>query len=79
MVFDRVKEKRIQPKEESYWICGPYSKVVKEGDEAMPEIQRLIIEEKQIEEHKLLGRKLMRYPVGHQKSSPNLLTYLNLE
>lgn len=67
MVFGTVAEERIQLNEDTYWSGGPYSTVVKGGHEALPEIQRLVFEERYFEAHDLFGRKLMGYPVEQQK------------
>lgn len=67
MVFGTVAEERIQLNEDTYWSGGPYSTVVKGGAKALPEIQRLVFEEKYFEAHDLFGRKLMGYPVEQQK------------
>ena len=67
MVFGTVNEERIQLNEETFWSGGPYSTVVKDGYKALPEIQRLVFQEKLLEAHNLFGRNLMGYPVEQQK------------
>lgn len=67
MVFGTVAEERIQLNEDTYWSGGPYSTVVRGGSKALPEIQRLVFQEKYFEAHDLFGRKLMGYPVEQQK------------
>ncbi len=67
MVFGTLAEERIQLNEDTYWSGGPYSTVVKGGYQALPEIQRLVFEDKYLEAHDLFGRKLMGYPVEQQK------------
>lgn len=67
MVFGKYREERIQLNEETYWTGGPYSTVVKGGHTVLPEIQRLVFEEKYLEAHNLFGRHLMGYPVEQQK------------
>jgi len=67
MVFGSVLEERIQLNEETYWSGGPYSTVVNGGRKALPEIQRLVFEERFLEAHNLFGRNLMGYPVEQQK------------
>ncbi len=67
MVFGGVPEERIQLNEETYWTGGPYSTVVKGGYTVLPEIQKLVFEEKMLEAHNLFGRHLMGYPVEQQK------------
>ena len=46
MVFGKNGEERIQLNEETYWSGGPYSTVVKGGYKVLPEIQKLVFEEK---------------------------------
>ena len=67
MVFGRSGEERIQLNEETYWSGGPYSTVVKRGYKVLPEIQKLVFEEKYLAAHNLFGRHLMGYPVEQQK------------
>ncbi len=67
MVFGGVPEERIQFNEETYWTGGPYSTAVTGGNKVLPEIQRLVFEEKMVEAHNLFGRHLMGYPVEQQK------------
>jgi len=67
MVFGKNGEERIQLNEETYWSGGPYSTVVKDGYTVLPEIQKLVFEEKYLEAHNLFGRKLMGYPVEQMK------------
>ncbi len=67
MVFGKSGEERIQLNEETYWSGGPYSTVVKDGNKVLPEIQKLVFEEKYLEAHNLFGRNLMGYPVEQQK------------
>ncbi|MFZ9388048.1 MAG: glycoside hydrolase family 95 protein [Chitinophagaceae bacterium] len=67
MVFGKNREERIQFNEETYWSGGPYSTVVKGGYKVLPEIQKLVFEEKYLEAHNLFGRNLMGYPVEQQK------------
>ncbi len=67
MVFGKYGEERIQLNEETYWSGGPYSTVVKGGAGVLPQIQKLVFEEKYLEAHNLYGRNLMGYPVEQQK------------
>ncbi len=67
MVFGKNGEERIQLNEETYWSGGPYSTVVKSGYKVLPEIQKLVFEEKYLDAHNLFGRNLMGYPVEQQK------------
>ncbi len=67
MVFGKNGEERIQLNEETYWSGGPYSTVVKGGHKVLPEIQKLVFEEKYLAAHNLFGRNLMGYPVEQQK------------
>ncbi len=67
MVFGKNKEERIQLNEETYWSGGPYSTVVKGGYKVLPEIQKLVFEEKYLAAHNLFGRNLMGYPVEQMK------------
>ncbi len=67
MVFGKNGEERIQLNEETYWSGGPYSTVVKGGYKVLPEIQKLVFEEKYLAAHNLFGRNLMGYPVEQQK------------
>ena len=67
MVFGKTSEERIQLNEETYWSGGPYSTVVKDGYKVLPEIQKLVFEEKYLAAHNLFGRHLMGYPVEQQK------------
>lgn len=67
MVFGANKEERIQLNEETYWSGGPYSTVVPGGYKVLPEIQKLVFQEKYLAAHNLFGRKLMGYPVEQMK------------
>jgi len=67
MVFGKNGEERIQLNEETYWSGGPYSTVVKGGYKVLPEIQKLVFEEKYLAAHNLFGRNLMGYPVEQMK------------
>jgi alpha-L-fucosidase 2 len=67
MVFGKNGEERIQLNEETYWSGGPYSTVVKGGYKVLPEIQKMVFEEKYLDAHNLFGRNLMGYPVEQQK------------
>ena len=67
MVFGKNGEERIQLNEETYWSGGPYSTVVKGGYKVLPEIQKLVFEEKYLAAHNLFGRNLMGYPIEQQK------------
>lgn len=67
MVFGKYGEERIQLNEETYWSGGPYSTVVKGGNKVLPQIQKMVFEEKYLEAHNLFGRNLMGYPVEQQK------------
>ncbi|MBK8609299.1 MAG: glycoside hydrolase family 95 protein [Chitinophagaceae bacterium] len=67
MVFGKNGEERIQLNEETYWSGGPYSTVVKGGYKVLPEIQKMVFEEKYLEAHNLFGRYLMGYPVEQMK------------
>lgn len=67
MVFGRNGEERIQLNEETYWSGGPYSTVVKGGYKVLPDIQKLVFEEKYLAAHNLFGRNLMGYPVEQMK------------
>jgi alpha-L-fucosidase 2 len=67
MVFGNNGEERIQLNEETYWSGGPYSTVVKGGYKVLPQIQKLVFEEKYLAAHNLFGRNLMGYPVEQMK------------
>jgi len=67
MVFGKNGEERIQLNEETYWSGGPYSTLVKGGYKVLPEIQKLVFEEKYLAAHNLFGRNLMGYPVEQMK------------
>ena len=67
MVFGKNGEERIQLNEETYWTGGPYSTVVENGYKVLPQIQKLVFEEKYLQAHNLFGRYLMGYPVEQQK------------
>lgn len=67
MVFGKHGEERIQLNEETYWSGGPYSTVAKGGHKVLPEIQKLVFEEKYLAAHNLFGRHLMGYPVEQMK------------
>jgi alpha-L-fucosidase 2 len=67
MVFGKNREERIQLNEETYWSGGPYSTVMKGGYKVLPEIQKLVFEEKYLAAHNLFGRNTMGYPVEQMK------------
>ena len=65
--MEKNGEERIQLNEETYWSGGPYSTVVKDGYKVLPQIQKLVFEEKYLAAHNLFGRNLMGYPVEQMK------------
>ncbi|PWU05059.1 MAG: alpha-L-fucosidase [Bacteroidetes bacterium] len=67
MVYGKKFEEQIQFNEDTYWTGGPYSTVVKGGYKVLPQIQKLVFEQKFLEAHNLFGRYLMGYPVEQQK------------
>jgi alpha-L-fucosidase 2 len=67
MVFGKNGEERIQLNEETYWSGGPYSTVVPGGYKVLPEIQKMVFQEKYLPAHNLFGRNLMGYPVEQMK------------
>ena len=64
MVFGKNGEERIQLNEETYWSGGPYSTVVKGGYKVLPEIQKLVFEEKYLEAHNLYWQTFDGLPGG---------------
>ncbi len=67
MVSGAVFEEVIQFNEDTYWSGGPYSSVVPGGYRILPEIQRLVFENRHLEAHNLFGRNLMGAPVEQMK------------
>ncbi len=67
MVFGKTDEERLQLNEDTYWTGGPYSTTVRGGAEALPDLRRLIFEERFKEAHVLFGRRFLGYPVEQQK------------
>ena len=67
MIYGKKLEEQIQFNEDTYWTGGPYSTVVKGGYKVLPQIQKLVFEQKYLEAHNLFGRYLMGYPVEQQK------------
>ena len=58
MVFGGVKEERLQLNEDSLWSGGPQESDNPEALAALPEIRRLLFEEKYAEANALTNRKL---------------------
>lgn len=70
MVFGDPKSERIQFNEDTYWSGGPYSTVKEGGAKMLPEIQKLVFEEKWQEAQKIFSRSMLGYPVEQQKYQP---------
>jgi alpha-L-fucosidase 2 len=70
MVFGRTDEEEIDINEDTYWTGGPYSTVVKEASESLPQIQKLIFDEQYRKAHELFSRTMLGYPVEQQKYQP---------
>ncbi|MGO9305778.1 MAG: glycoside hydrolase N-terminal domain-containing protein, partial [Candidatus Korobacteraceae bacterium] len=62
MVMGGTEEERIQLNEETPWTGAPYDPTTSGGPQALPEIRRLVFEEKYLQAHDLFGRKMMGYP-----------------
>lgn len=67
MLSGAVLEEFIQFNDDTYWSGGPYSTVVPGGYQVLPEIQRLVFENRHLEAHNLFGRNLMGAPVEQMK------------
>jgi alpha-L-fucosidase 2 len=62
MVMGGTEQERIQLNEETLWTGAPYDPTTFDGPEALPEIRRLVFEDKYLQAHDLFGRKMMGYP-----------------
>lgn len=67
MYFGNVYNDRMQFNEDTYWTGGPYTTVVKGGYKMLPEIQKLLFENRPVEAHLMFGRYLLGSPVEQQK------------
>ncbi|MBC8095385.1 MAG: glycoside hydrolase N-terminal domain-containing protein [Akkermansiaceae bacterium] len=82
MVFGDVNEERLQLNEDTLWAGGPYDPVNPEAKAALPEVRRLIFEEKYSEAARLIGAKVMSKPLGqmpYQTVGDLLLTFPDVE
>lgn len=70
MVFGETVQERIQLNEETIWTGGPYDPSTTTGAKALPEIRRLVFEDKYLRAHKLFGRTMMGRPVEQMKYQP---------
>ena len=62
MVFGGVNQERLQLNEETVWDGVPTDYTNPEALEALPEVQRLLFEGKNVEAKKLAGKKMMGRP-----------------
>ncbi|VGO11734.1 hypothetical protein PDESU_00280 [Pontiella desulfatans] len=77
MVFGGVNEERLQLNEETVWDGVPTDYTNPEAFEALPEVQRLLFEGKNVEAKKLAGNKMMGRP--HKVKSYQTLCDLLLD
>jgi alpha-L-fucosidase 2 len=78
MVFGGVNHERLQLNEDTLWAGGPYDPVNPQAREALPEVRRLIFEQKYSDATKLIGEKVISRPVGqmpYQTAGDLLLTF----
>jgi len=62
MVFGKTERERIQLNEQTIWTGQPYDPTISGGAKALPEIQKLVFEEKFYDAEKLFARKMMGKP-----------------
>ena len=64
MVFGRIGQERLQLNEDTLWSGGPYTPDSPEALTALPEVRRLIAEERYKEATDLAGAKMMARPLS---------------
>lgn len=70
MVFGGVSRERLQLNEDTLWAGGPYDPNNPEALAALPEVRRLIFENKYAEAHRLIGEKMMARPLQQMPYQP---------
>jgi alpha-L-fucosidase 2 len=63
MVFGGIENERIQLNEDTLWSGGPYDPANPNAATALPEIRRLIADEKYLEAQNLIQQKFMSQPM----------------
>jgi alpha-L-fucosidase 2 len=63
MVFGSPTRERLQLNEDTLWAGGPYDPTSPDAPAALPEVRRLIFEERYKEAHDLIGQKIMARPL----------------
>jgi len=63
MVFGGADEERLQLNEDTLWSGGPYHPVNPQARVALPEVRRLLVEQRFAEAHDLANAKLMARPL----------------
>ena len=63
MVFGGVREERLQLNEGTLWAGGPYDPASPEALAALPEVRRLIFENKYKQAERLISEKVMARPL----------------
>jgi alpha-L-fucosidase 2 len=64
MVFGGIVHERLQLNEDTLWAGRPYDPVNPEAREALPEVRRLLAEQKYADAAKLVDAKVMSKPLG---------------
>ena len=67
MVFGGVVTEQLQLNEGTLWAGGPYNPVNPQAKDALPEVRRLLFEEKFDEAKKLVNEKLIGTPKGQMQ------------
>jgi len=62
MVFGNAENERIQLNEQTIWTGGPYDPTLPGGAKALPEVRRLVFEDKFFEAEALFARSMMGKP-----------------
>jgi alpha-L-fucosidase 2 len=70
MVYGGIALEQIQLNEETLWTGSPYDPSNPKGQEALPEIRRLVLEGNFLQAHRLFGRTMMGLGVQQQMYQP---------
>ena len=70
MVFGNVDVERIQLNEDTVWAGGPYESSNPQGAQRLPEIQRLVFEDRWADAQRLVDQAMLGRPVGQLAFQP---------
>jgi alpha-L-fucosidase 2 len=70
MVYGNVETERLQLNEDTVWAGGPYDSANPAGAQALPEIRRLVFEDRWAEAQALVDQAMLGRPVGQLAYQP---------